>query len=642
MKERFENLYKLPNNLYVENSPVIIVAGSLLKDTESSNLIIQLKYHSLSDKKIKALKIKLNVYDVTKQLLGDDIEYQYLDLNILQGQEFGANKAIIVSDLVARSFSIKEFTVIYENNEQWVSTIPLVQLINSQSLSIELKDPEVVKQYRLATNDSANYVPKEMFGLWQCTCGEWNNLNNCSKCHINKVKVFDSYNEEELKELAKIRVIDEKEKAERIAKQKAEEESVRKKNRKKILMITFPILIVIGIILALIPGVIRPAIENMYAYNTAKEMLDKGAYDDAKNAFDELGEYRDSYILSKEAIYRKAKEYLETQQYNAATYTFESIIGYLDAEVLAKEAQYQKANDFYNRGKYEMAIEIWEDLDTYSDSKDRITMTEYEWKENDYQKAIQFIKEKKYEDAIEYLLELPDDYKDKIDLLNQSIENLALQYYESSKYEESKKILEEWNKTEIELYLKSCYMLAVEKMNIQEYDSAIRLFSSLENYEDSADLLMSCKNEKTYLLVLGYLEDGELTKAKEALSQLPSDYKKTSEFLTLINQYSKYDREWTCLTYRIHHDDGKISNLDYDADRRDMISSVSIDENANVIVKFDGCTAKINGNIATWYPFGSYSDTTSTFDMSTGYKEMQFYTSKGLKSDTYIFTYKVN
>ena len=46
MAERFEKLFELPNNLYSSGSPVIVVAGALLKDTETGRIIVQLKYHS--------------------------------------------------------------------------------------------------------------------------------------------------------------------------------------------------------------------------------------------------------------------------------------------------------------------------------------------------------------------------------------------------------------------------------------------------------------------------------------------------------------------------------------------------------------------------------------------------------------------
>lgn len=94
MAERFEKLFSLPSNLYSEISPVIVVAGSLLKDTETERMIVQLKYHSVSDKMIKAIKIDISAFDVAGKEVEGVADYQYLDLNVHNGQEFGSNKAM--------------------------------------------------------------------------------------------------------------------------------------------------------------------------------------------------------------------------------------------------------------------------------------------------------------------------------------------------------------------------------------------------------------------------------------------------------------------------------------------------------------------------------------------------------------------
>ena len=64
MAERFERLYKSPDNLYISGSPVIISAGSLLKDSQTGSIIVQLKFHSVSENAIKAVKVSLSAFDV--------------------------------------------------------------------------------------------------------------------------------------------------------------------------------------------------------------------------------------------------------------------------------------------------------------------------------------------------------------------------------------------------------------------------------------------------------------------------------------------------------------------------------------------------------------------------------------------------
>ena len=64
MADRFEKLYEQGKRLYKTESPVVIEAGALLKDTVSEEILIQLNFHSVSDKKIKALKVIISVFDV--------------------------------------------------------------------------------------------------------------------------------------------------------------------------------------------------------------------------------------------------------------------------------------------------------------------------------------------------------------------------------------------------------------------------------------------------------------------------------------------------------------------------------------------------------------------------------------------------
>ena len=82
MSERYKTLYRLPENLYTIGSPVIIAAGALLKDNQSGKVLAQIKFKSISDKSIKAVKIRVLAFDVTGASVGDAVEHQYLDLNV--------------------------------------------------------------------------------------------------------------------------------------------------------------------------------------------------------------------------------------------------------------------------------------------------------------------------------------------------------------------------------------------------------------------------------------------------------------------------------------------------------------------------------------------------------------------------------
>ena len=60
MADRFQKLFSLENNLYIEKAPIIISAAFLLKDTKSGNIVVQVKFKSVSNKNIKGVKISLS------------------------------------------------------------------------------------------------------------------------------------------------------------------------------------------------------------------------------------------------------------------------------------------------------------------------------------------------------------------------------------------------------------------------------------------------------------------------------------------------------------------------------------------------------------------------------------------------------
>lgn len=100
MSERFDKLYELPYELYSAGSPVVVLAGALLRDSTTGKALVQLKFQSVSDIPIKAIKIDISVFDVSEKEIEGVKEYQYLDLHIAEGQEFGSNKAVILPNTI--------------------------------------------------------------------------------------------------------------------------------------------------------------------------------------------------------------------------------------------------------------------------------------------------------------------------------------------------------------------------------------------------------------------------------------------------------------------------------------------------------------------------------------------------------------
>lgn len=240
MGDRFETLYKLKNNLYRDASPIIVSAGYLLKDNKTESIITQMKFQSVTKRTIQAVKISINAFDVSgKEIVGVD-DYQYLDLNINNGDCFGENKAIIMPDSVTRSIKIKELTVIYSDGDNIIiSGNDLFEIGNFDKLEFELKNAELIKQYQIDTATSGIFIPKEIGKLWLCTCGTINSEDTCTTCKSNKSEIFSAYNSALLEKHLTARLSKEQEEQQKqivleesLRKQKAQKESEHKKKIK--------------------------------------------------------------------------------------------------------------------------------------------------------------------------------------------------------------------------------------------------------------------------------------------------------------------------------------------------------------------------------------------------------------------------
>lgn len=283
MADRFEKLFALPNNLYTTNSPVIIAVSSLLKDTQTGRVIVQLKFQSVAYTSIKALKIGISAYDVTDKAIEGVDEYQYLDLKVEHGQEFGANKAIILPSEITRRFSISGIEVVFGDNSTWVwdNRGELLPLPKQNPLNSILKDQDLESQYRYVTNSQARYVPIEYGALWACSCGKWNGHSMCSHCCGSKQRMITSLNVEELQIGLQSRIQATKE-AEEYARKQAEVEQKRaseerKANTKqsiKVISIAVAIVVILVIAASILSSVInkQKAIEH---YNMTIEQIEE-------------------------------------------------------------------------------------------------------------------------------------------------------------------------------------------------------------------------------------------------------------------------------------------------------------------------------------------------------------------------------
>lgn len=345
MSERYSRLFTLPENLYAVGSPVVIAAGTLLKDNQTGKIVAQLKLRSISFKMIIGVKVRLCLFDNAGNPISVPVDYDYLDLSASRDEEFGQKTPVMIAEKKARSYAVAVQKVVFADKTTWAtSDAPWEPLPRQKTLDAVFSDPELVKQYRIAIESNFSYYPLQEKDLWYCACGAWNHEGeNCHRCHrtLFELQTIDT---EQLIQDKDARLVQEREAAEaKAAAERAAVEAAKKKTL-KFLKIAIPIFCVCLAILIFVNSVIIPNRK----YHDAVDLMAAEEYEEAIAIFSALDGYKDS----GEQI-RLAKERLEEIKWAAEA-----------------EATYNDALHHLKNGKNEKAYELFKSLGEYKDSLD--------------------------------------------------------------------------------------------------------------------------------------------------------------------------------------------------------------------------------------------------------------------------------
>lgn len=334
MSERYSRLFALTEDLYGEGAPVVIAAGALLKDNQNGKVLAQLKFRSLSGKRIKALTVALTPKDVAGAEL-EQVTHRYLDLDAGRDAEFCQKMPVFLPNAETRSFGAAVTQVVFADGSVWeTENLHWEPLLKPESAA-KVGDAELAKQYRM---EYGSYLMQEHKDLWFCSCGAVNRLGVDTTCHSCRKALADlqSISWEELEEHKQARLAEE-EKARLAAEAEAEKNraaaEARAKKMKKLAPIVLPILAVVIVAAVLITG----AVKKKAVYEDAMTMVDQGQYGKAVTILKEAG-YDDAADLVFGPIYQEAEALMEAGDYEAAAAAYKKISVYLDSHARAAEA----------------------------------------------------------------------------------------------------------------------------------------------------------------------------------------------------------------------------------------------------------------------------------------------------------------
>ena len=371
MSERYVKLFSMPENLYAEGSPLLIAAGALLKDNETGRVLAQLKLRNLSEKTVKAVTVRLSLFDTVGKSVGEPLTHQYLDLAAGRDADFAQKSAIPIPDASVRGFSVCVTEIIFQDNEiRTLKNDALWSPLNApKALEDALgEDAELQKQFRLRYGAKAKNLYTPQRGLWFCVCGTLNRQEEaeCRTCGA-VAKVLSAFSEEGLREECALRLAKE-------AKEKAEKQERQKKQAKRAIRAASAAVACIACFL-LVTKVFIP----MGHYSAAVKLMEAGEYDEAIAAFEAMDGYRDSEEQIIACHYNAALDLMEAGEYDKAIAAFKALDGYAGSEEKIKESEellaayhYDFAVKLMEAGKYDKAIAAFKALDGYEDSEAQI------------------------------------------------------------------------------------------------------------------------------------------------------------------------------------------------------------------------------------------------------------------------------
>lgn len=196
MSERYTRLFTLPGSLYAQGSPLIILAGALLKDNQTGRVLAQLKFKNVGTKSVKAVKVSVTPLDAAGMENGQPVEHQYLDLHAARDGEFGQKEPIPFPDPTTRAFHGAITQVVFTDGSLWGPAEGAWEVLSpTRTLESVLRDQELCKEYQIQYGANCRLFPREEAGLWQCACGAWNRQGeeNCHACgkSLDQLKGFD-------------------------------------------------------------------------------------------------------------------------------------------------------------------------------------------------------------------------------------------------------------------------------------------------------------------------------------------------------------------------------------------------------------------------------------------------------------------
>lgn len=237
-------------------------------------------------------------------------------------------------------------------------------------------------------------------------------------------RIDDDKNYQRIIEIADVETKEEYERINKSINDKLDAETKTLKKKKRNIITISIIFVILIAAVATVALTYQDYIAPFIAYQQASSLLEDEKYDEAREAFTALGDYKDSKNKVSECGYAKkyseAIECMNKKDYKNASLMFDTLSSsnYSDSKEKLKECSYIYGCELFDNKDYSNALIYLKKCEGYKDANDKIRACEEKASESMYKEAKKMLDDGSYSSAIDKF-ETLGDYKDSKAKINE-------------------------------------------------------------------------------------------------------------------------------------------------------------------------------------------------------------------------------
>lgn len=179
---------------YTKGSPVQFVHVELLRMEDTGNMVVTLTFKNIAPQQtLTEFTAHFRCKDAQGNVVDED-DFTYTELNAAEGELFGSDDAVFVSEVPLSSVEVHGVRACYGPDRQHdlsrCKPVPLPML--------RLLPPAIAQKVNSVLQmDTAQYVPVNLADGWLCTCGAFNynvgrGVAMCTECGTDKASLYSA------------------------------------------------------------------------------------------------------------------------------------------------------------------------------------------------------------------------------------------------------------------------------------------------------------------------------------------------------------------------------------------------------------------------------------------------------------------